>query len=153
MVQRVAPLRFSVTIDFTAEKIKGLLCSALEGGSNYWYMHVRNVLRPGLRMEDFREGGKFQTPGDYWHPLQLIPLERGCASIYTTEGVGEDEMLVDDKGKPKEFRLDREAIMNGLRLIGTEYPAQFARIISGDDDAETGDVFLQLCLFGKLIYG
>jgi hypothetical protein len=34
-----------------------------------------------------------------------------------------------------------------------EYPYHYADLVEGNDDAETGDVWLQLAVFGELIYG
>jgi len=49
--------------------------------------------------------------------------------------------------------LDHMAITRGLHLMAKEYPQHWGNFIAGNDDAETGDVFLQLCLLGKLVYG
>lgn len=44
-------------------------------------------------------------------------------------------------------------IRKALNLFLIETPIAFAEWISENDDAETADVFLQLCTFGKVIYG
>ena len=127
------------------DRLRGLLCSALEGGSNYWYMHVRNEFPPGVTYADFRKGGRF-TLAEYWHPLELIPFIEGCAVIITTEAAG-------DEGDNTERRLDRAALLRGIEIMAEKYPRHFANVVSENDDAETGDVFLQCCLFGEIVYG
>jgi hypothetical protein len=40
-----------------------------------------------------------------------------------------------------------------LRVLATEYPEQFELWLEEQDDADTGDIFFQLCVFGEVIYG
>ena len=133
------------TIQVFDEKLRALLCSAFEGGSNYWYMHTRSEFPAGVTYDDFRDGGRF-TLAEYWHPLELIPFVDGCALIITTEAAG-------DEGDKTEYRLDRAALRRGIDVMAKRYLRHFANVVSEDDDAETGDVFLQCCLFGEIVYG
>lgn len=139
------PVKATVTTMIDDEKIRNLLCCAFEGGSNYWYMHTRNILPDGVTYADFQEGGK-HTVADYWHPSELIPFVDGCALIITTEAAG-------DEGDKIERRLDRAALERGLQIMAEKYPRHFANVVSENEDAETGDVFLQCCLFGEIVYG
>ena len=34
-----------------------------------------------------------------------------------------------------------------------EYPSHYADLVEENDDAETGDIWLQLAVFGEVIYG
>jgi hypothetical protein len=125
--------------------LRNLLCSALESGSKYWYMHTRSEFADGLSYDDFREGGKCAL-AEYWHPLELIPFVEGCALILTTDAAG-------DEGDTKEYRLDKAALMRGVQIMAEKYPQHFANVTTENDDAETGDVYLQCCLFGEIVYG
>ena len=135
----------TATVEVPEQRLRDLLCGALEGGSNYWYMHTRSEFADGLAYEDFQEGGKCTLP-EYWHPLELIPFVEGCALILTTERAG-------DEGDTTERRLDRAALAQGIQVMAQKYPAHFANVQTEDDDAETADVFLQCCLFGEIVYG
>lgn len=57
----------------------------------------------------------------------------------------------------KSYRLDRDAIERGLTIFATSTDCDivyyFVEWLRENDDAHTGDAFLQLCLFGKLKYG
>jgi hypothetical protein len=44
-------------------------------------------------------------------------------------------------------------VRRGLDIMRRDYPEQFAKVMSGDADADTADVFLQCALFGKVVYG
>jgi hypothetical protein len=49
-------------------------------------------------------------------------------------------------------RLDMAAIKNGLKVMAEKYPHHWQDFVSENDDAITGDVFLQCCLFGEIVY-
>ena len=39
------------------------------------------------------------------------------------------------------------------QIMADKFPRHFANILNENDDAETGDVFLQCCLWGDIVYG
>lgn len=53
----------------------------------------------------------------------------------------------------RSYTLDRKAIIDGLTTFPKVAPRHFAQWMKGNEDAETGDVFLQCCLFGEVRYG
>lgn len=119
---------------FKDEKIRGLLCCAFEGGSNYWYHDLDYQLPEGARLPD-------PDDPDYWHWSQIVPLLPGG---HLTMLDGEDETQ----------RLDRDALERGIKVLFEKYPRHFADAMRDHTmDAITGDVFLQCCLFGEVVYG
>lgn len=139
-------MNITTTITISDDQIKGLLCTGFEGGIAYWAEVIEYQYgSSGLTYQDFQKGGSQQSPNptDYWHPCELIPLVPGCAVI-----LGD---LEDPSRKP--VRLDREAIERGLQLMADKYPRHFSDFLAENDDATTGDVFIQLCVFGEIIYG
>ncbi len=138
------------TIEVSDEQLRYLLCSALEGGSNYWYMHTRSEFPAGVDYVDFEKGGRFGN--DEWSWPYLIPFTDGCALIMTTEKAG-DEAEFNADGSLKEYRLDRAALTKGIDIMAQKYPRHFANVMTENGDAETGDVYLQCCLFGEIVYG
>jgi hypothetical protein len=128
-------------IEIDDDKIKGLLCCALEGGSNYWYTIDGYDLADGLTYSDFQKGGKMQGK-QYWHPSEIIPFVAGCTV-----------RIRDMEDNNKLYRLDRAALERGLLVMREKAPRHFGDFIADNDDAITGDVFLQCCLFGEVVYG
>lgn len=55
--------------------------------------------------------------------------------------------------KQKWHRLDLEAIERGLEIMARDYPRHFSDFRSENEDAITGDVFLQCALLGEVVYG
>lgn len=44
-------------------------------------------------------------------------------------------------------------VQKGLELMRDQYPRHYADLVEENDDLVTGDVWLQLAVFGELIYG
>lgn len=137
---------FMVPTEVSLEIVRNLLCCAFEGGSNYWYDIAKAVPPPGLTLKDYEDGGKGQDAKSYWHWSQLIPTQEGGQLIITSK---EGDVINGNK----KWTLDRNTIQQGLVTMREKYPSHFGDVISENEDATTGDVFLQSCLFGVLIYG
>lgn len=127
----------------TEQDIRDLLSGAFEGGSNYWYRIEKKKLPPGTTMEDFKEGGSMQPRDTYYHWSQLIPTYEGGALIIRDISEGEGE----------KYTLDLPALKKGWELLGKKYPKIQKEVLEGNYDASDADVFLQLAVFGDVIYG
>jgi len=136
---------FEVTITYkvSEERVRDLLVSAFEGGSNYWYMIERHDYGKYTE-KDFETGGEFYNPEYPGMDHYLLPFVPGCGLIISDS--------VDDERKD-EHRLDRESILKGLTLMEQNWPRHWGNFVTENDDAETADVFLQLCLLGDIVYG
>ena len=136
----------TVTLTIPTKQIRGLLCSAFEGGANYWFGNLEPLATPeGTTAEDFHDGGRMQTEGDYWHWSQLLPTSGGSIKFVDTI----DSHLSEDE---KACVLDGDKITHGLKVMADKYPKHFADFLAENDDATTGDVFLQCCTFGEVRY-
>jgi hypothetical protein len=126
-------------VNVTRRQVAYALCSAFEGGSNYWY-----------RIEDFIKPPKveFQMSKDRVYRHTDYALNPGGAlAVSDYKGVDGDKMSMTVR------RLDLDTIKKGLELMAKEHPRHFGDLVSEGGDACTGDVLLQCCLFGKLVYG
>jgi hypothetical protein len=119
------PVTVTLTHEISESRIRDLFCNAIEGGSNYWCNSMD------------RKGNISREQAPY---RQDVPFVEG----------GWLDVRDDDGGK---HRVDREAIVKGLKTLAEKYPKHFADFLSENDDAETGDVFLQCICFGEVIYG
>lgn len=86
----------------------------------------------------------------YWHWSQLIPLldEDGFA---LTLRDSENDDYEDEGGKL--YRIERRDLEIGMKVFAEKYTNHFADFISENDDADTGDAFLQCVVFGEIVYG
>lgn len=149
----------------TREEMSDALTSALEGGSNEWYLIVGKK-KP--KQMDFR--------GTPWSESEYIgdyPLNEGGALVLVR--MDEVEELEENLGRRgakwragdthlkhreiidspdiKKHVLDLPALQRGCNLMREKYPEHYKDIKSGNGDAITGDVFLQLSLFGDVVFG
>lgn len=109
--------------EFEPSAVANLLVSAFEGGSNYW-AHPKT-----------------------YNAKTADRIVAGELTIEVVEDCGEGD-------EPVTHKLDLAALHRGLEIMARSTPGRhFNNFVNGDDDAETGDVFLQLCLLGKIVYG
>jgi hypothetical protein len=150
--RKVGGFTVEIRIAVSEALVAGLLCCAWEGGSNYWV--------------DGCDRRPYTVEGDYL----VLPV----TVVVGREDFDADEsglpvvMGGDDDGGGVNYVLDREAVIRGLQYLASGVdanghplqPRHWANVLASvvDDgaceyDAETGDVFLQLCLFGEVVYG
>jgi len=143
-------MSFEIKQKISDRIIKSLLCCAIDpgnGGAEYWCTVMHYRFKEGLTLEDFGEGGKMQGD-EYWHPNQLVPLTEGCSLLI------EDRVDKAENRNSRLLRLNQAAIQKGLEVMAEKYPEHFAHAMDiYRADGETGDVFLQCCLFGEVVYG
>lgn len=130
-ITKVEPVKLKVIIEYeiAVQRINDLLCCAIEGGSNYWIEQCTDLTYP--------EG---KTRADFEFPYLEVPMCGGSYMVKPLEG-------------DKPAKLDRGAIERGLKLLAEKYPKDWGDFMNENEDAITGDVFLQLALFGEVVYG
>ncbi len=107
------------------ERLKDLLCCAFEGGTNYWIDRV-------------------ETPPMHKRPLEMEFWHE--APIY-------DLALIIHHDRDQVATLNGHALLRGLTVLKQKYPRHWHNFEIENEDAETGDVFVQCCIFGEIIYG
>jgi len=62
-------------------------------------------------------------------------------------------ILIDRENDDEEHILDRAALHRGVKAMSEKFPEHWADFINENDDAITGDIFVQCCVFGDTVYG
>lgn len=89
---------------------------------------------------------------DYWADNEL-GFESQVKEVLDENGVGSSiKDLEADSENNNIHILNLAKVKKGLRIFAKKYPKHFSDFISEDFDQTTGDVFLQCCLFGEVIY-
>ena len=123
--QEVADEMDQIMADEKEQLLKDLLCTALEGGSNDWY----------VILNDNQE-------------------EEGANSIHETPFTPCGFLLVADKeANDDQVRVDREQINKGWAIMERDYPKHYNRAMDESWDAETADVFFQCVCWGEVVFG
>lgn len=127
----------TLTFHIPYKDIADLLCSAFEGGSNYW-----------ARVANADVGKGDCAPKGYEkHSHYIAPFSTGGYVLIQEQ----DEDLQPEEWKS--HKLDRAALDRGLQLMAEKHPQRWADFITSNADSTTGDVYLQLCLLGEVRYG
>lgn len=122
--------KVEVKVSVGIETVRNLFTCAIEGGSSYWCEKIR-PLNEDEKTSVMRDPTIYMTKGFYaW-----------------------EEESSDDK--PRKKKVIETDIVKALELMALRYPDTHFKNALDDSamDAETGDVFLQLCLFGEVVYG
>ena len=119
-------LLVSVDLHIPARRIKDLLAAGMEGGINYWAVIT---------------GYEGDTKGVEFKHIEM-PFKEGGAVL----------LEEDHEENSGTLRLDLESIRRGLHLLALEYPTHMTDFLNENEDACTGDVFIQCCLLGEVRY-
>lgn len=129
-----------ITIPINLDRVASLLVTAFEGGTGYWCgLDDANHVKPAeiVKLDDFEDV--------YPHVHYPLSVGGSLALAELPNGDWDDPQNVNHV-------LDLPTIINGLARFARDYPWHFSNLMSNNEDAETGDAFLQCCLFGILVY-
>lgn len=132
-------MNIEIKLQIPAKRFASLLTCALEGGSGYW-ANIEEKIRPDDPKPVLDAGWENAR---VW--LADYPLQPGGAILISDRTASPNDVRTE--------RLDYSAVIRGAYVMAERYPRQWADFLSENEDAETGDVFLQCCLFGDAIYG
>tara|TARA_R100001132_G_C3272897_1_gene94888 strand:- start:3197 stop:3553 length:357 start_codon:yes stop_codon:yes gene_type:complete len=116
--------KFSVARDVSVEDLADILITGFEGGIGYWAC-IEDYIEPKNAKEI--SGCRY---ADY-------PLTGGGVILSVTD-------------EEEQYTLDGAAIRRGLQSLT---PKQMRFLDTMDCDASDADQFIQMCLFGKVIFG
>jgi len=124
------------TIALTSDQRSNLLCSAIEGGSNYWYWLSSKAMKVINEVK----------PSDGKTPL----VDRMWAAIEAGKSIPIHD-LEDTKVQLGEISL--VSIERGEQTMIEKHIQHFADVLKENDDAATGDVWFQLAVMNEVVYG
>lgn len=122
----------------TSEQRESMVITALEGGSNYWYLISDESW--DLISTHKRTGRSFSESA--WDAIKAGET----LEIWDVEAEeAEENKLLG--------RINIESIRIGEKQMLKQSPSHMGNLLSGDWDAETADVWFQYCVLGSIIYG
>lgn len=139
--------QINVSVTAKPEDIAGLLCSGFESGVGYW-CRIVDYKEPEKRVPVLDASASSFGEKPVVYPHCDYPVSGGAVICRIDDGETEE---TDDEYKP--LVLDGAAVQRGLDIMATRYARHFADFVSGNYDATTGDVFIQCCLLGEIVYG
>lgn len=110
----------------SSQALADLVVTAFEGGSNHWLERVTDA-----------HGNPLPSPEAY-----------SVADAYKYDFCF---MITEEDGEPRAF--NNAGVETACRLMMEGYTRAWARVLIEQYDADDADLFLQLALFGDVVYG
>lgn len=111
------------------------------------------AVRTHISLDDIKDLLDSASRGsDYWSGNNELGFDSVAEKALTDTGVEIQDFEGGDDVNPKIYVLNIKKIKRGLTVMAKKEPNHFADFIKGDYDMITGDVFLQCCLFGEVLY-
>ena len=87
----------------------------------------------------------------YW--VKKIKAKKGMSNedLYDIKRENWGIIIIDEDNK--EHTLTIESLKKGIQLMANDADYHFNNFVKENEDAETGDVFIQMCCFNEIIYG
>jgi len=125
-------------IEITSKQIEYILCSAFEGGSNYWanYDYVVEV-----------------DIYDRFLNVEIPIMSSWEFPLYDYGFIVFQQYDLETNEQTETSILDKKSLFKGAEIMAQKYPRHFKDWINEHDDSITADVYLQCCLFGEIVYG
>jgi len=135
-----------VDVEVSEKDMMDLLCGAFEGGSRYW-----------ARMEM----SKNAEPSEITRVYDLFAMEDKHVYPFFLPFAGGEYKVIDVEENLPLGLLNKEALERGMKLLasgkdknGKVVPIRHWRnFVDEMHDAETSDVYLQLCVMGEIVFG
>jgi hypothetical protein len=124
------------SVRFPSDKEEDLLITAIEGGSNYWYL--LKIAGIDLFADDKKE---------FEH---LAFSEKLYQSILLGQTI---EVFDVENPDEKLGELSLKTILKGSRIMLEDFPSHYNDVLEDNMDANTADVWLQCCVLGEVMFG
>jgi len=142
----------------TKNNIIDLFVTSLEGGSNYWYyMDLPDNIKTYGQSTSEAVGEYILQGGEiYFYDVEEYE------NVVRNKEKGEYNIqgdLIDQKSYKEDLDdtylgyVDMDKVLESIPIIKKDYPEIWERILLEQADAGDADVFLQLCVMGKVVYG
>lgn len=132
------PVTFKVTtqVEIPMQRVADLLCCAFEGGSNYWcHLKVK------------------KAPDEFAFRYMPDLSDKPCSYTDYPTNRGGYLIVGDSEGDMPDGLVDIGTIRHGLQVMADKYPRHWQDVLDDNEDAITGDVFLQCVLWGEVVFG
>lgn len=135
----------------SSKLLSDLLVTAFEGGSSYWVEYANYVNPSGMSMDDLRRIAWQALPPterQFWKTPEGVPL---YAILPYLKNVRWKIKFLPSEGTV--VYLTPNKMKKGAAKLAKEYPEIFQRIKEEQYDAGDADAWLQMALFGEIVYG
>ena len=127
-------LKINIEQIISKEHFEEIIITALEGGSNYWYLIKHDDLRliPTITGENKAMA------------ITRNLFERPEFSLDVYDLQDEDELL---------GTITQGSLLKALKICYKDYNQIYVDLIEGTGDAETADIIFQIAVMGEVTFG
>jgi len=148
----------ALTRNLSKQDIIDLFVTALEGGSNYWYLMdlPDNIKSYGDYTSE--AVGEYILQGGYiefYDVEEYREVQRNFRNGYydISGDLKNEKEYQEDLEKTKLGYVDMDKILDTIPVLKKNYPKIWENILLENADAGDADVFLQLCVMGDVVFG
>ena len=129
-------------LSHSTKRMMDLVCCGMESGG-YGSFIIEQFVTPremSVKMDDFCS--ELSEKRVYKHVD--YPFNEGGAVVLQDKYGDEPD---------KFYNLNRESLAKGMQILFEKYPHLYGQWMSENEDAITGDAFIQCCVLGDIVYG
>jgi hypothetical protein len=148
----------ALTRNLSKQDIIDLFVTALEGGSNYWYLMdlPDNIKSYGDYTSE--AVGEYILQGGYiefYDVEEYREVQRNFRNGYydISGDLKNEKEYQEDLEKTKLGYVDMDKILDTIPVLKKNYPKIWENILLENADAGDADAFLQLCVMGDVVFG
>ena len=134
---------FQVSCTVSASIVSDFLARAFGGGSNYWYWLESTTKAQFVTLSSDMLGELPTT--EIGFVIVMAPKNSRAGDLKSKFKESDHEMLP--------ALLDRKAVARGLQVMFEMFPQHLVDMLGDNGDSNTGDVLLQFCLYGDIVFG
>lgn len=128
-------MNLQVKLNLDYETFENIICTAIEGGSNYWYM-LGDIKGCPLPNEMPNKAPSERIAYGLWHNKD--------AEVHIYDLEDEEELL---------GILTYDSVRERMQLATEDYLSELEAMISGDFDSWTADTLFQVLVMGEVVFG
>lgn len=143
-----------MSVYLSKKDMADLLVTAWEGGSNYWVEYADYVPPKGMKRDELRRIAWENLPQEekeFWKTSEGVPLYSMLP--YLPPSVKWKIKFKPIENEPPKYLTPENMREASSKLIKKDYAHIFARIKDENYDAGDADAWLQMALFGDVIFG
>jgi hypothetical protein len=148
----------NTTVEITNDRIVDLVVNGFESGAiSYWCSSVKPAIFPSQLRDRGVDSSNIDEVAAPWYSGTVRVNDDLGGLCYTLVSslpwwfyIHLDEAI--DDNKIVRYIIGAEQIKAALQIMAEKHNDMFMDIINENDDADTADIFLQLCCFKEVIF-
>lgn len=113
---------------------------------------IRTITKLGKANVDVLLCCAFEGGSTYWISQVVVPeWPEGAEYAHEVPALDGDLVIVTHEGE--EHKVSPIGIADAFQIMHDDFPDEFNNVLEETEDANTGDLFLQLLCFGEVVYG